>query len=133
MNCQKKLNITLKINSAFSMLSGLDFIFFDRKIMRILTENDLGSLMPLGIMLIGFSIFVFVVSMKKNVNKYLVSSIIAMDILWVVGSAFLMSIGAVFFTQIGLVLIGGIAVIVATFALFQTVGLYRHLKMCSVS
>lgn len=115
------------------MLSGLDFIFFDRKIMGILSENNLGSLMPLGTMLIGFSIFVFVVSMMKDVNKYLVGSIILMDILWVVGTAFLIAIGAAFFTQIGLVLIGGIAVIVATFAFFQTVGLYRHLKMCSIA
>lgn len=129
MKFHKKLNITLKINSAFSVLSGIDFIFFDRKIIGILSENDLGTLMPPGIMLIWFSIFVFAVSTMKNVNKYLVGSIIIMDIMWVIGSAFLMSIWVSFFTPIGLILIGVIAVIVAAFAFFQSIGLYRYLKM----
>lgn len=89
--------------------------------------------MPIGVMLIGFSIFVFVVSTMKDVNKFLVGSIIAMDILWVAGTIVLLAIGAALFTHIGLALIAGIALIVGTFAFFQTVGLYRHLRMCSIS
>lgn len=128
MKGQKLLNNTLKINALFSMLSGIDFIIFDKSIAGILSEKDLGSLMPMGILLIVFSIFVFAVSMMKNVNKYLVGAIIAMDSMWVIGSVFLLVAGATIFTTGGLILIAVIAFIIALFAFFQTLGLTRHLK-----
>jgi glucan phosphoethanolaminetransferase (alkaline phosphatase superfamily) len=89
MQGQKILNQTLMINSAFSMISGLDFIFFDRRIMNLLSEKDLGTLLPIGLMLVVFSIFVFTVSRMKEVNRYLVGSIILIDSMWVIGSILL--------------------------------------------
>lgn len=128
MNGQKLLNNTLKVNAGFSLLSGLDFIFFDKSIGRILSGGDFESLAPTGIMLIGFSIFVFIVSMMKKVNKYLVGVIIAMDALWVFGSAFIIATSYAMFTGLGLFLIALVALIIAVFASLQTLGLTKHLR-----
>ncbi len=108
------------------MLAGLDFVVYDKNIADILSDMDVGSLMPTGISLIGFSIFVFIVS--KNINKYLVGVIIFMDALWVLGSIFLMFASAVAFTKIGLALISITAAIIAMFAIFQSFGLVKHLE-----
>lgn len=128
MNGQKLLNSTLRVNAVFSLFSGLDFILFDRMIVGVLSGKDLGSLAPVGIMLIGFSAFVFAVSMLKKVNKYLVGAIILMDAMWVFGSAFLVVSSPAMFTNIGLVLILAIALIIGVFAFLQTLGLTKHLK-----
>lgn len=128
MNGQKLLNNTLKVNAIFSFLSGIDFIFFDKSIGRILSGGDFESLAPTGIMLIGFAVFVFVVSMMKKVSKYLVGAIIIMDILWVVGSAFIIATSSAIFTTIGLFLIALVAGIIAIFASLQTLGLTKHLR-----
>lgn len=132
MNGQQLLNSTLRINAAFSLISGLDFVLFDKNIAAILSERDLGSLLPTGVSLIVFSIFVFAVSMMKKVNKYLVGIIILMDALWVFGSVFLLVVGAGSFTKIGLILIALIAAIIAVFAVLQILGLIRHLKIQTI-
>lgn len=128
MNGQKLLNNTLRVNAVFSLFSGIDFILFDRSIMSILSGKDLGSLAPTGFMLIGFAIFVFAVSLMKNVNKFLVGAIIAMDTLWVLGSVFLVAANPTMFTAMGIFLILLIAAIIATFATLQSFGLFKHLK-----
>ncbi|MCU0240161.1 MAG: hypothetical protein MUC29_12030 [Pyrinomonadaceae bacterium] len=79
-------------------------------------------------MLVVFSIFVFTVSRMKEVNRYLVGSIILMDSMWVIGSILLITFGASLFTQIGLLLIGTVAVIIGVFAYLQSFGLIRHLR-----
>jgi hypothetical protein len=121
------LNNTLRVNALFSFLSGLDFILFDRAIMGLVTVKSGGGLWPTGVMLIGFSIFVFWVSLLKDVNKYLVGSIIAMDITWIVGSATIVIALGSFLTGIGYFLIVFVAAIIGMFAYFQTKGLLQHL------
>jgi hypothetical protein len=128
MNGQKLLNNTLRINAIFSLLSGIDFIVFDRTITGIVTGRDLRLLAPTGIMLIGFAVFVFIISMMKEVNKYLVGTIIAMDALWVIGSLLIVGFGFTALTTNGLFLILLIALVIALLASFQTVGLKRHLQ-----
>ena len=127
MNGQRLLNTTLRINAAFSLFSGLDFILFDRAIVEIITGEQTQSIVPTGIMLIGFAVFVFAVSMMKTVNKYLVGLIIAMDALWVLGSALLVAAGGSDLTGLGQVLVTGIALVIAVFAYFQAKGLRQHL------
>ena len=127
MNGNQLLNNTLRVNALFSFLSGLDFILCDRAIMDIVTGKSGGGLWPTGAMLIGFSIFVFWVSRLKNVNKYLVGSIIAMDITWIVGSATIVIALGSLLTGIGYFLIVFVAAIIGMFAYFQTKGLRRHL------
>ena len=69
MKGKRLLNNTLRINAIFSLVSGLDFIFFNKTIAQVLSGEELGSFVPVGAMLIGFSIFVFAVSMLSSVNK----------------------------------------------------------------
>lgn len=128
MDGQKLLNNTLRVNAAFSLLAGIDFILFDRTITGILSGRDLGSLAPTGIMLIGFAVFVFAVSLMKHVNKYLVGVIIAMDVLWVLGSILLVAANGAMFTASGIFLILLVAAIIGLFASLQSVGLAKHLK-----
>ena len=128
MNGQKLLNNTLRVNAFFSLLSGLDFILFDRELMGILSKKDLGSLASLGAMLIVFAIFVFAISMLKEVNKYLVGAIILMDVMWVLGSGIIIVTSASFLTMFGIMLISIIALIIAVFASLQILGMTKHLK-----
>lgn len=128
MNGQKLLNNTLRVNAVFSLLSGIDLVLFDRTIMSILSGKDLGTLAPTGIMLIGFAVFVFIVSIRKNVNKYLVGAIIAMDAMWVLGSIFLVAASSAMFTATGIFLILFIAAIIGLFASLQSIGLRKYLK-----
>ena len=132
MKGKRLLNNTLRINAIFSLVSGLDFIFFNKTIAQVLSGEELGSFVPVGAMLIGFSIFVFAVSMLSSVNKYLVSAIIAMDVLWVIGSGFIIALGFSTFTTIGLLLIATVAAVIALFAFLQTRGLTLHLKHRSI-
>jgi hypothetical protein len=132
MNGQKLLNNTLRVNAGFSLLSGIDFIFFDKSIGRILSGGDFESLAPMGFMLIGFAVFVFGVSLMKNVNKYLVGAIIIMDAFWVFGSMVLVTLSSAFFTSLGLILILVIALVIAVFASLQTLGLTKHLQAESI-
>lgn len=127
MSGQKLLNTTLKINALFSLFSGLAFAVFDRAIVNILCGPTEQSIMPTGIMLIGFAVFVFLVSMMSRVNKFLVGLIIALDVLWVIGSVAIVAVGAGAFTTAGQILILLVAAIIAGFAFFQTKGLRRHL------
>ena len=128
MSGRKLLNNTLRVNALFSMLSGLDLIFFDKTIAQLLSGEELGSFVPVGAMLIAFSIFVFSVSMLASVNKYLVSAIIAMDVLWVIGSAFIIAMGFAALSTIGIFLIATVAFIIALFAFLQLRGLRTHMK-----
>ncbi len=127
MSGQQLLNTTLKINALFSLFSGLDFVIFDRAIVNILTGSTEESVMPTGIMLIGFAVFVFLVSTMSRVNKFLVGLIIALDVLWVLGSVALVAAGADALTAAGQILILLVAAVIAGFAFFQTMGLRRHL------
>ncbi len=127
MNGQELLNITLRLNAAFSLFSGLDFVIFDRAIVEFITGDDHASVFGLGLMLIGFAVFVFAVSMMKTVNKYLVGAIIASDVLWVLGSAGFVVIHNGQLTRIGQVAIVLVALVIGAFAYFQTKGLRRHL------
>ena len=127
MNGQKLLNTTLKINAAFSFLSGVDFILFDKAIAGFVFDKDAESLAGTGIMLVVFAIFVFSVSMMNTVNKYLVGSIILMDVLWVVGSGLLVVTSSAFFTTAGILSVLIVAFVIAGFAFFQTKGLRMHL------
>ena len=122
------LNTTLRVNAAFSLLSGVDMIVFDRSLVEMFAGYDAGSIMPTGVMLIVFSVFVFSVSMLREVNKYLVGAIIAMDVLWVAGSAVLLVAASTSLTAIGIFAVAAVAFIIALFAVLQTVGLRMHLR-----
>lgn len=128
MSGQRLLNITLRLNALFSLLSGVDFVIFDSTIVRLLSDGKLDSMFPTGVMLIAFSIFVFSVSMLSRVNKYLVGLIIAMDALWVLGSLALVLSGHEILTFIGQVSVALVALVIGAFAYFQTKGLRRHLQ-----
>lgn len=128
MNGQQLLNTTLKINALFSMISGLDFVFFDSAIVRIIMDDKLVSILPTGVMLIAFAVFVFLVSKMKTVNRYLVGAIIGMDILWVLGSFALVMSGNEILTAIGRISVVTVAIVIAGFAFFQTKGLRMHLQ-----
>lgn len=125
--------MTLRMNAAFSLLSGLDFILFDHALVGLITGDRSQSILPVGLMLIGFAVFVFSVSMMANVNKYLVGTIIAMDLLWVMGSVALVTAAGDAVTMMGRVLIVLVALVIAGFAYFQTKGLRRYLSVASAS
>lgn len=127
MTGQILLNRTLRVNAAFSLISGFDFMIFDRPIVMFLTGDHHASVFSLGLMLIGFAVFVFAVSLMKQVNKYLVGLIIALDTLWVIASAGFVVVHNGQLTGIGQAFIVLVAIVIAAFAFFQSKGLRQHL------
>lgn len=116
------LKITLRLNAAFSFITGSMIIILNSTIMEFIGIES--SLLLLGYMLLGFSVMTILASVKQPAPKKLIWSIIVMDILWVLGSAALLIFPNPL-NAAGNWTIAIIAIFVADFAFFQYKGLTR--------
>lgn len=83
----KTLKTYLRINSAFSMLTGVLMVLFSDKLMKFFNSIDDQYLFDIiGLNLIAFALFVWYVSTKQLQNVILVKLISFLDIIWVIGS-----------------------------------------------
>lgn len=115
----KSINKYLKINSAFSGLSGLILLMLSDKISVLFDINNPMVFLVIGINLIVFAIFVYYVSFKKNGKKVFVNWIIALDILWVIAS-FIIVVGHLFNISLyGHLIITCVAIIVGYLGIKQ--------------
>lgn len=119
------LPLTLRINGITSVVTGLALLFFEGGFQQLMGIAFPFSWVGMGLLL--FAIFVLAVARRKPVVPSLVWIVIALDVLWVVGSVevLLMDAGI---TTIGNWMIGLVALVVADFALFQFIGLRNVLK-----
>ena len=119
------LPLTLRINGITSVITGLALIFFESGFQQLLGVSFPFSLV--GVSLLVFAIFVLSVARRKPVVPALVWVVIALDVLWVLGSVEVM-LADTSITPLGHWMIGIVALVVADFAIFQFIGLRNILQ-----
>ncbi len=120
----KKLRTALKANALFSTISGLWIIFQHQQIAERMHISNGTILLIIGVILLPFAFFVYKTASAERISPKKVKFIITQDWLWVVGSVLVIGLKAFDINQTGLIIIGIVALIVATFAIFQQ----RYLK-----
>ncbi len=120
----KKLKTYLTINALFSALTGLFMVLFSNQLQSFLGFTNTMILPVIGVLLVGFGLFVYSVANKHLENKKLVNLISIMDAFWVLGSSMILVLGLFDLTIQGYKAIGIVAVWIAYLGYNQ----YRHNK-----
>ena len=119
------LKKALRVNAIFSALCAIDLLLFSRPIANMMGGFDAIYLIFLGIGLVGFAALLLFVSERDTIDLRMAGFITFMDLGWVLGSVLLMIFGTAWLSTTGLVLIAGVAVVVAVCAYFQIKGIYQ--------
>ncbi|GAA4449414.1 hypothetical protein GCM10023189_08770 [Nibrella saemangeumensis] len=113
------LSNILKVNAISSGATGLLLVSVPGVAASIFGVTTTAPFLEVGIFLLLFALFVFIVSLGKPIKTNLVKLIITLDTLWVVASAiallFLFSVVSVW----GNLIIAGVALWVALMAFLQ--------------
>ena len=115
----KKLKLVLKANALFSTLSGIALIGFNQQLANIMHLNNGKVLLFIGIGLLLFAGSVFWHASRPEPSPQQVRLIIWQDWGWVLASLLIIITGAFGISTMGYVIIGGVALIVADFAILQ--------------
>lgn len=95
----------LTINSIFSGISGITMLVFPKGLNSLFSIQNEYVFPVIGINLIVFSVFVWIVSRKYLTNKILVNLISGLDAVWVLGSLIIITSGFFDFSVIGNIII----------------------------
>ena len=115
-------------NSIFSALSGLFFLLGAAPIATFLGLDMPMMISFLGVDLLVFAAIVYKVATASPINRTFASVIIALDVVWVIGSIALIFGNFIPLTTGGKWAIAIIADIVSLFAIAQYIGLRRMKK-----
>lgn len=118
----KQLKVYLSLNSVFSALSGLTMLFFVQSLSELFGIRDAFVFPIIGVCLLVFSAFVWIVSRRHLTNRRLVSIITIMDLCWVIGSFAVVAAELFGLSKTGYVLISVVALWIAYLAYNQ----FRH-------
>ena len=122
------LRNTLRGNAAFSILTGLLFVLAKRPLARFIGISPDWALLIVGLTLLPFAYIVYRVATQSSIDIRAAKSIITMDIIWVVASFIFLLLAWNTLTVAGRWFVFLQAEAVATFAVFQTLGVRRLLK-----
>ncbi len=116
----------LGLNAAFSVLIGLELLFFSNAVSNLVFFNPASWVPPLllglGFGLILFGLDLVIMATNRFVTKKEVMLIVWMDVGWLIASAALIFFDGYLFTEKGLLVIDIVAIFVAIFALGQYLG-----------
>jgi hypothetical protein len=110
-------------NGVFSTVSGVLMLVNPSSIADFMGMRSPVPLILIGVGLLGFACSVFYVASKPITNRTFVGIIIALDLIWVIGSAMVLLTNIFELTQGGSVVVAIVALIVLGFAIGQGVGL----------
>lgn len=113
----------LKINALSSGATGLGLVFFAKTVATIFSVSTTAPFMAVGLFLVVFAAFVFLVAVQKSRNEDLVRTVIWLDRLWVLASIAAIFLLAGMISVMGNVIIGAVAIWVAAMAVLQSKGL----------
>ena len=129
------LRKSMQFNGYFSVLSAVICLFFAQNVARLMGLGVEGSseIISQGVSLLVFATFLLIASSKLTKNRrmaMIISGSIAsiLDVLWVIGSVYILLNDLVALSTAGKWIIAIIALIVFDFAIFQSLGLERLLK-----
>jgi hypothetical protein len=117
------LQKALTSNAIFSAISGLILILFHKPIAQVFAMDNTTLFWVLGIALLYFAVTIWYESKKQRPT--FVQWIIFQDMVWVVGSAYLLWVQPFGISKMGNILIGVVADIVLLFAVLQYLGLKK--------
>ena len=115
------LKRALFVNGVTSTLSGIILILFHISLMKLFEVQNSMVFWIIGIALLFFAATVFW-EIKKQ-RPLAVLWIIIQDLIWVVGSAVLLIWRPFHLSTTGNILIGGMAILILGFSIFQSLGL----------
>ena len=118
------LTRALLANAAFSGICGALIVVFDERIVSALTQVD-HQLWPLGMMLIAFSASLTWFATRRSVSSAWVTSVIAADLAWVVGTVVLLVGWSELLSTAGIWALSIVGALVLLFAELQWFGLRR--------
>lgn len=119
------LRRALQGNSLFSAMSGLTLLIGANAVSVFTGIESAAILTGLGVVLLLFAADLFWMTRETAVNPTFARLIIALDILWVVGSVLILFTNWVPLTNAGWWSVAIVADIVAVFAILQYIGLRR--------
>jgi hypothetical protein len=123
---QQLLRRALQVNASFSTISGLELVFAQRGVVRLLGLPETINLMALGIGLLVFAAILVFFSRKKPIKLLDAWIAVILDAAWVLGSYPLLFV--VPFSTSGKWVVGIVAEVVMVFALMQWLGIRRIRK-----
>lgn len=100
----------LRINSVFSLVSGLIMLLFTKQLNVFFNIENPYVFAVIGANLVVFAVFVWYVSKRQLHNKLLVNVICILDLFWVVSSAAIILFGLFDLSKNGNIVIGLVAV-----------------------
>jgi hypothetical protein len=130
--CKTMLNLknVLLLNALSSGATGLLLVLFPGYVANLFGTGITVPFTAVGIFLLLFALLVFLQSSKTPLCKGWVKAIIALDVLWVVESFFIVFPKMFGFTTLGYILIGAVAFWVALMAFLQMRGLKQFSTIC---
>lgn len=109
----------LLINGCFSFFSGTLMLILNEQLNFFFDISNPMVLTVIGVNLIVFSFFVLFVALAKPIKKLLVQLIVVLDILWVLGSVFIIIFALFDLSNNGYKTIGIVALFIGFLALKQ--------------
>ena len=122
------LRNTLRGNAAFSVVAGLMFIVAKRALANFIGISPDWTLLIVGLTLLPFAYIVYRSATQSPIDIRAAKSIITMDIIWVIASYAFLLLAWNTLTIAGRWFVFLQAEAVATFAIFQTIGVRRLSK-----
>lgn len=113
-----KIHTSLRLNSAFSSISGIMIIAFSESLGQLMNYNNDLLYKIIGFGLLFFGLSLALISLLKEIRKPLVKLIILMDFTWVSGSLILLILPTPISVE-GKILLTTLALMVLFIALLQ--------------
>ena len=120
------LRQAMRGNAIFSTLSGLLLTTASGAVAALLGVTPPAILFWMGVILVIFGLDLFWITSRERVAPPWGYLAVALDLLWVIGSALLLLGGFVDLTTTGMWAVVVVADIVALFAIWQAYGLWRQ-------
>ena len=117
------LRLSIRANAAFSVASGIVLTLGAAPLAHLTGVPSPWILGGIGLSLIGFALGLYRNSRRRQMNLNEAKVAVALDFLWVAGSAPLLALGIL--TPVGNGLVIGIGAVVLTLAVCQLLGLQR--------
>lgn len=127
-NPSRLLRLALRANAAFSTLSALTFLVFAAPVAAFVGAMGGRDVVILGVQLAVFAVWLWWLAARSAIPRWQVWIIIALDVLWVVGSFQTVLAPPPSLTTGGTWAIAMVADVVGLFALLQFIGLRRLRK-----
>ena len=125
------LRLTLKLDAAASgamgvlLLLAAGLVIGDQRPFALLLGTPTALLVPVGLFLVAFAAFVWVVGTRSRINSTAAWAVLAANVLWVLASVVLLVDGWFPLTTLGVAFVLVQAAAVALFAGLQFLGLRR--------